>query len=175
MGFVNLTIRIYWKDVLPWPWNSEELIPQTNRKNVHITYSWSVLCPPSEVVMQFINKVWESVWEKTECSWTMVLESGVKQRVGWIKKRTGRSYCDFLMFVHQRTREDSGHQCGKRVLQGFINQWGGHAPMTTLIYLWRVRLVWPRTLDFHSKDQGFESPTRYQVLIKKISFNNGRY
>ena len=104
MGFVNLTIRIYWKDVLPWPWNSEELIPQTNRKNVHITYSWSVLCPPSEVVMQFINKVWESVWEKTECSWTMVLESGVKQRVGWLKKRTGRSYCDFLMFVHQRTR-----------------------------------------------------------------------
>lgn len=21
---------------------------------------------------------------------------------------------------------------------------------------------WPRTLDFHSKDQGFESPTRYK-------------
>ena len=86
MGFVNLTIRIYWKDVLPWPWNSEELIPQTNRKSVHITYSWSVLNPPSEVVMQFINMVWWCVWVKTECSWTMVLEFRVKQRVGWNKK-----------------------------------------------------------------------------------------
>ena len=33
------------------------------------------------------------------------MEFRVKQRVGQIKKRTGRSYCDFLMFVHQRTRE----------------------------------------------------------------------
>ena len=72
------------------PWNSEELIPQTNRKSVHITYSWSVLNPPSEVVMQFINKVWESVWVKTECSWTMVLEFRVKQRVGWSKKNLVR-------------------------------------------------------------------------------------
>lgn len=23
---------------------------------------------------------------------------------------------------------------------------------------------WPRTLDFHSKDQGFESPTRYRFI-----------
>ena len=25
---------------------------------------------------------------------------------------------------------------------------------------------WPRTLDFHSKDQGFESPTRYRFIDK---------
>ena len=123
------------------PWNSEELIPQTNRKSVHITYSWSVLNPPSEVVMQFINMVWWCVWVKTECSWTMVLESGVKQRVSWIKKRTGRSYCDFLMFVHQRTREGYWTPIWQDILIGFTNQWGGHTPMTTLIYLWRVRLV----------------------------------
>ena len=174
MGFVNLTIRIYWKDVLPWPWNSEELIPQTNRKNVHITYSWSALNPPSEVVMQFINKVWESVWEKTECSWTMVLESGVKQRVGWIKKNlVGVTVTFWCLSIREPGKIVDTNMV--RYLIGFTNQWGGHTPMTTLIYLWRVRLVWPRTLDFHSKDQGFESPTRYQVLIKKISFNNGRY
>ena len=44
----------------------------------------------------------------------MVLRPGVKQRVSCSKKRTGWSYCDFLMFVHQRTREDNGHQYGKR-------------------------------------------------------------
>lgn len=27
---------------------------------------------------------------------------------------------------------------------------------------------WPRTLDFHSKDQGFESPTRYQNKINAL-------
>ena len=59
---------------------------------------------------------------KTECSWTMVLESGVKTKSRLDQEEPGKSYCDFLMFVHQRTREDSGHQCGKRVLQGFINQ-----------------------------------------------------
>ena len=91
------------------------------------------------------------------------------------QEEPGRSYCDFLMFVHQRTREGYWTPIWQEILIGFTNQWGGHTPMTTLIYLWRVRLVWPRTLDFHSKDQGFESPTRYQVLIKKISFNNGRY
>ena len=39
--------------------------------------------------------------------------------------------------------------------------------MTTLIYLWRVRLS-VRTSDFHSKDQGFESPTRYQDKINVL-------
>ena len=59
MGFVNLTIRIFGKDVMLGRKNSEESIPQANRKNVHITYSWSMLSPPSKVVMQFINRVWE--------------------------------------------------------------------------------------------------------------------
>ena len=60
MGFVNLTIRIYWKDVLPCREIRRSQF-HTNRENVHIPYSWSVLDPPSEVVMQFINRVWESV------------------------------------------------------------------------------------------------------------------
>ena len=56
----------------------------------------------------------------------MFLDNGVgiqgKTKSRLEQEEPGRSYCDFLMFVHQRTREDSEHQCGKRVLQGFINQ-----------------------------------------------------
>lgn len=90
-----------------------------------------------------------------------MLESGIKQRVGWIKKRTGRSYCDFLMFVHQKTREDNGHQYGKRFLIGIHKS---------------VR--WPCTYDntdllmagssigedtrFSFWEEEFDSPTRYK-------------
>ena len=79
----------------------------------------------------------------------MVLESGVKQRVGWIKKRTGRSYCDFLMFVHQRTREDNGHQCGKRFLIRIHKSVRWPCTYDNTDFLWRVRLS-VRTRDFHS-------------------------
>ena len=41
---------------------------------------------------------------KTECPWTMVLESGGKTKSRLEQEEPGRSYCDFLMFVHQRTR-----------------------------------------------------------------------
>ncbi len=135
MGFVNLTIRIYWKDVLPWPWNSEELIPQTNRKSIHIPYSWLVLCPPSEVVMQFINRVWEKCMRE---DW-MFLDNGVgiwgKTKSRLDQEEPGMSYCDFLMFVHQRTREGYWTLIWQEILIGFTNQWGGHTPMTTLILI----------------------------------------
>ena len=140
MGFVNLTIRIYWKDVLPWPWNSEELIPQTNRKSVHITYSWSVLNPPSEVVMQFINRVWESVWVKTECSWTMVLEFRVKQRVGWSKKNLVRVTVTFWCL----SIREPGKIVDTNMARDFDRihksvRWPCTYDNTD--YLWRVRLV----------------------------------
>ena len=52
----------------------------------------------------------------------MFLDNGVgiqgKTKSRLDQERTGRSYCDFLMFVHQRTGEDNGHQCGKRFLIG---------------------------------------------------------
>ena len=99
--------------------------------------------------MQFINMVWWSVWVKTECSWTMVLESGGKTKSRLEQEEPGRSYCDFLMFVHQRTREGYWTPIWQDILIGFTNQWGGHAPMTTLIYLWRTRLT-VRPQDFHS-------------------------
>ena len=93
-----------------------------------------------------------------------MLESGIKQRVGWIKKRTGRSYCDFLMFVHQRTREDNGHQCGKRFLIGIHKSVRWPCTYDNTDLLMAGSSSWPRTLDFHSKDQGFESPTRYRFI-----------
>ena len=65
------------------------------------------------------------------------------------QEEPGRSYCDFLMFVHQRTREGYWTPIWQEILIGFTNQWGGHAPMTTLIYLWRTRLT-VRPQDFHS-------------------------
>ena len=47
----------------------------------------------------------------------MLLDNGVgiwgKAKSRLDQEEPGRSYCDFLMFVHQRTREDSGHQYGK--------------------------------------------------------------
>ena len=45
---------------------------------------------------------------------------------------------------------------------------GGHTPMTNTDLLMAGSSSWPRTLDFHSKDQGFESPTRYQDKINVL-------
>lgn len=75
----------------------------------------------------------------------MFLDNGVgiwdKTKSRLDQERTGRSYCDFLMFVHQRTREDNGHQCGKRFLIGIHKsvRWPRTYDNTDL--LWRVRLV----------------------------------
>ena len=161
MGFVNLTILIYWKDELP---SREIRRSQFHRPTERMYTSLTVgqcCAHPARLLCSLSTGRGKSVWEKTECSWTMVLEFRVKQRVGWIKKRTGWSYCDFLMFVHQRTREDNGHQYGKRFLIRIHKsvRWPCTYDNTDLLM---AGSSIGEDIRFSFWEEEFDSPTRYK-------------
>ena len=56
----------------------------------------------------------------------MFLDNGVgiqgKTKSRSEQEEPGRSYCDFLMFVHQRTREGYWTPIWQEILIGFTNQ-----------------------------------------------------
>ena len=95
----------------------------------------------------------------------MFLDNGVgiwgKTKSRLDQEEPGMSYCDFLMFVHQRTRgilDTNMVRYFDRIHKSV--RWPYTYDNTDL--LMAGSSSWPRTLDFHSKDQGFESPTRYK-------------
>ena len=95
----------------------------------------------------------------------MVLEFRVKQRVGCSKKNlVGVTVTFWCLSIREPGKIDDTNMARDFDRIHKSVRWPYTYDNTDL--LMAGSSSWPRTLDFHSKDQGFESPTRYKQKVE---------